>query len=96
MHTTTGQHRSAALWKRRGCALAVLGSLAGCGGGDASSLLGAAVLTSGTTQAAPLAVSTGQAVDPPVGQATATQALGQTDPAAGTASGAETTFPGGH
>lgn len=57
MQTTIWQHRrqhpSATLWKRRGCTLAVLGSLAGCGGGDASSLIGAALVTSSATQAVP-------------------------------------------
>lgn len=65
MHKTIGQirgqHRSATPWRRRGCTLAVLGSLAGCGGGDASSLIGAAVVTSSAMQAVPLADATGQA-----------------------------------
>jgi len=65
MHKTIGkihgQHRSGIPWRRRGCTLAVLGSLAGCGGGDASSLIGAAVVTSSAMQAVPLADAVGQA-----------------------------------
>lgn len=65
MHATIWQHRrqhpAATLWKRRGCTLAVLGSLAGCGGGDASSLIGAALVTSSATQAVPPADPSGQA-----------------------------------
>jgi len=73
MQTTIWQHRgqqpSAMLWKRSGCTLAVLGSLAGCGGGDASSLIGAALVTSSATQAVP-------PVDPSGRAAPATDASG--------------------
>jgi hypothetical protein len=73
MQTMIWQHRgqqpSATLWKRSGCTLAVLGSLAGCGGGDASSLIGAALVTSSATQAVPPADPSGQAasVNAPAG-----------------------------
>jgi len=61
----------------------MLGSLAGCGGGDASALIGAAVVTSSTTQAVPLADSTGQAAGQTVVPAVAAAGaapLGHSDP----------------
>lgn len=62
MHTTSKRNPSSG-FKRSGCALALLGALAGCGG-DASTLIGAAVVTSSTTQAVPLADPAGQGVSP--------------------------------
>lgn len=96
MHTTIGQqrgqHPSITPWRRRGCTLAVLGGLAGCGGGDASSLIGAAVVTSGTTQAVP-AEATGQAVAPAAAPATAAANVAQTVVASGPASDTATAGP---